>query len=126
MTPPISNPDAPGGGDIHERIDQTVGRAKEGTANVVAGAKDKADAAADQVGQRLNRAIDATAHGAHRTVNKAADWRDRGTELASDVRDRADEATDTLRAWIRDKPLQSFAIALAAGWLLGRVLKARN
>lgn len=113
-------------GNAHERIERTATRFKEGTSNAVSGAKEKLEAAADRVESGLHRATDASARGAERAADKASEWRDRGAELASDARDRADAALGSVRDFVREKPLQSVAIALAAGWLIGRLLGPRR
>ena len=121
----------------HERIERTAARVKEGTSSVVGGARQKFDSAAEHVESGLHRATDATARGAERATDKAAELRERSAELASDARqvvgtpcymapERADEALGSVRAFVREKPVQSVAIALAAGWLLGRLLSARR
>ncbi|HET7562527.1 MAG TPA: hypothetical protein VFJ87_09135 [Rhodanobacteraceae bacterium] len=99
----------------HERIERTAARFKEGTSSVVGGAKEKLDAAADHVESGLHRATDASARGAKRAAEKAGQLRDRG-----------DEALETVRDFVREKPVQSVAIALAAGWLIGRLLNRRH
>lgn len=125
MNQDISNDQARNTG-AHERIERTATRFKEGTSSAVSGAKEKFDAAADKVESGLHRATDASARGAERAAEKAGEWRDRGAELASHARDRADDALDNVRDFVREKPVQSVAIALAAGWLLGRLLGPRR
>ena len=110
----------------HERIERTATRLKEGTSNAVSGAKQKFDAAADRVESGLHRATDASARGAERAADKAGEWRERSAELASDTRERADVMLGSVREFVREKPVQSVAIALAAGWLLGRLLGPRR
>lgn len=113
-------------GNNHERIERTATRFKEGTSSAVSGAKEKFSAAADRVESGLHRATDASARGAERAADKAGEWRERGTKMASDARDRADDALDSVRDFVREKPVQSVAIALAAGWLIGRLLGPRH
>ncbi len=113
-------------GGAHERIERTATRFKEGTSSTVSGAKGKFDSAADRVESGLHRAADASARGAHRATDKAGEWRERSAAVASKTRDRADAALDNVRDFVREKPVQSVAIALAAGWLLGRVLSHRR
>ncbi|MGH8156238.1 MAG: DUF883 family protein [Rhodanobacteraceae bacterium] len=110
----------------HERIERTASRVKEGTSSVVGGAKQKFDSAADRVESSVHRAADASARGAERATDKAAELRDRGAALASDARERTDAAVGSMRDYVREKPVQSVAIALAAGWLLGRLLGRRH
>lgn len=109
-----------------ERIERTASRIKEGTSSVVGGAKHKFDSAADQVESGLHRATDASARGAERAAEKAAEMRDRSARLAADARERTDAALGSVRDFVRQKPVQSVAIALAAGWLLGRLLSPRR
>lgn len=116
--------DRPGG--AHDRIERTAARFKEGTSGAVDGAKQRFDSAADHVESGLHRATDASARGAHRATDKAGEWRDRGAQVASQARERADAALSNVRDFVREKPVQSVAIALAAGWLLGRLLGPRR
>lgn len=125
MNQDLSNDDVPGTG-AHERIERANARFKEGASNAVGGAKEKFGRAADSVESGLHRAADASARGAQRAADKAGEWRERGSELASRARDRADDALDNVREFVREKPVQSVAIALAAGWLLGRLLSPRR
>lgn len=78
----------------------------------------------------LQDAAEATVRGAHKVAdkvsNKAGELRDRSAELASEARSRADQAAQSLRGFMRDKPLESAAIILAAGWILGRLLGRRG
>lgn len=113
-------------GGAHERIERTATRFKESTSSAVEGAKDRFDAAADRVEAGLHRATDASARGAHRAADKADEWRERGAELAAGARDRTDAALAGVRDFVREKPVQSVAIALAAGWVLGRLLGPRR
>ncbi len=108
--------------DTHEHIDHAAEQAKQGAANTLADAKDKLDAATDHAKDGLEHAADAAAQGAHRAADKADDWRERGAAAASGARDRVGDATDRLLEFVRDKPVESIAIALAAGWLVGRLL----
>ncbi|WHZ20387.1 MAG: hypothetical protein OJF55_002536 [Rhodanobacteraceae bacterium] len=108
------------------RIDHAAERARQGASDAVNWTRDKVDTAADRAEEGLRRAVDAGAHGAHRVADKAGEWRERGAELASGARDRAGQALENLRARVREKPMESVAFALAAGWLAGRLLKSRN
>ncbi|TAN07803.1 MAG: DUF883 family protein [Rhodanobacteraceae bacterium] len=125
MNQDISNDGVPASG-AHERIERASARIKEGTTSAVGGAKEKFARAADSVEAGVHRAADASARGAERVADKAGEWRERSSELASRARDRADDALDNVREFVREKPVQSVAIALAAGWLLGRLLSPRR
>lgn len=125
MNNDITN-EAEGNTSAHERIERTATRVKEGTHSAVGGAKEKFSSGADRVESGVDRAADATARGAHKATDKAAEWRDRGAELAAGARERTDEAIGSVRDFVREKPMQSVAIALAAGWLVGRLLSPRR
>lgn len=82
------------------------------------------------VSEGLQNAADATVRGVHKVAGKVADragdLRDRGAELASEARSQADRTVQSLRGFMRDKPLESAAVILAAGWVLGRLLGRRG
>jgi len=77
----------------------------------------------DQVEAGLHSATDKAASAANRATDKAAELGDRGREVYDQTMDRADVWLDQAREYIREKPAQSVAIALGAGWLLGRILR---
>ena len=108
---------------VDERIDERAERVKQATSQAVASTKDKVDRAADRVEQGLHHATDKTASAAHRTVDKAAEVGEQGRAAYEHTRDRADEFLEQAREYVREKPMQSVAIALGAGWLLGRILR---
>jgi ElaB/YqjD/DUF883 family membrane-anchored ribosome-binding protein len=110
----------------HGRIERAAERAKEATSDMVDSTRDKMDAAADRVEEGFHHAADTGARTAHRSADKIGELRKRGAELASDAGDRADLLLDRIREFARDKPVQSLAMTLAAGWLLGRLLKPRR
>lgn len=76
--------------------------------------------------ESLQDAAGAAARGAHKVADKAGEWRDRGAELASEARARAGQATEGVRGFMRDRPIESATLILAAGWLLGRLLSRRR
>ncbi len=105
------------------RIDERAERIKQATSSAVAGTKDAVDRAADHVEDSLHRATDKTAQAAHRASDKAAEVSERSREVYDQTLDRADEWMAHARDYVREKPVQSVAIALGAGWLLGRILR---
>lgn len=105
------------------RIDESAERVKQATSNAVASTKDAVDRAADQVETSLHNATDKAASAANRATDKAAELSDRGRQVYDDTMDRADAWLDTARDYVREKPVQSVAIALGVGWLLGRILR---
>jgi len=109
--------------DIHERIDQGAERIKQATSDAVASGKEKFSRVADHVEEGLHRATDKAAEAASRTTDKVSDAKERGRAAYDQARDRADEWLDDVRDYVREKPVQAVAIALGAGWLLGRILR---
>ena len=105
------------------RIDQSAERVKQATSDAVARTKQAVNATADKVEVGVHRATDKAAGAAHRANEKAADFADRGRELCDDTMDKADAWMAQAREYVRTKPMQSVAIALGAGWLLGRILR---
>ncbi|MEO8746196.1 MAG: hypothetical protein ABI379_00840 [Rhodanobacter sp.] len=111
-------------------IDQRAERIKQATSSAVAstkGAVDRAaervDHAADRVEESLHRTTDKAAGAAHRASDKAADLGERGRQAYAQTADQAEAWLEAAREYVRDKPVQSVAIALGAGWLLGRILR---
>jgi len=108
---------------VHGRIDQGAERIKQATSDTVASSKEKFDRAADRVEESLHKATDKAAHAANRATDKVSDAAERGREVYGKAKDHADEWLDEIRDYVREKPVQSVAIAIGAGWLLGRILR---
>jgi ElaB/YqjD/DUF883 family membrane-anchored ribosome-binding protein len=79
--------------------------------------------AAEHVEEGLHRATDKAAGAAHKASDKAAQVSERGRQEKDETVDRADAWLEQARDYVREKPVQSVAIALGAGWLLGRILR---
>ncbi|MGH8112518.1 MAG: DUF883 family protein [Rhodanobacteraceae bacterium] len=109
--------------DTHEHIDEAAERVEARTSDAVSGAADQFHTAAERVEYGVHRATEAGAHTAHRAADTAEDWREHGAAMGSSARDRIDAVLADVRAFARDHPLESVAAALAAGWLMGRLLK---
>ena len=133
---PGGTPDNLGVSQTGSRIEAGAERFKQGTHETVQTAKEKFNAAADRVDQGVQNATDASARAALRASEKAAemrergrealqDARERGRELAEDARERAEDAFDAMRDFVRERPVQSLAIALGTGWLIGRLFGRR-
>jgi ElaB/YqjD/DUF883 family membrane-anchored ribosome-binding protein len=108
---------------IHGRIDHGAERIKQATSDAVASSKEKFGRAADHVEEGVHKATDKAAHAAGRATDKVNAAADRGREAYDNAKDQADEWLDDIRDYVREKPVQSVAIALGAGWLLGRILR---
>jgi ElaB/YqjD/DUF883 family membrane-anchored ribosome-binding protein len=119
----MNNPVVPTPAPGSNRIDDSAERIKQATSNAVASTKVAVERAADQVEGGLHSATDKAAHAATRATEKAADLTDRGREVYDQTMDKADAWLEQARIYVREKPVQSVAIALGAGWLLGRILR---
>lgn len=105
------------------RIDERAERVKQATSDAVASTKGAVDRAADRVEEGLHHATDKTASAANRAAEKAAAVSERSREAYDRTMDHADVWLEQARDYVREKPVQSVAIALGAGWLLGRILR---
>lgn len=107
----------------HTRIDQGAERVKQATTEAVTRTKQAVNTTADKVEAGVHHAADRTADAAHRASDKAADLSERGRQMRDDTMDMADAWMAQAREYVREKPMQSVAIAVGAGWLLGRILR---
>ncbi|MBN8712708.1 MAG: DUF883 family protein [Xanthomonadales bacterium] len=127
----MNNQDSPSESKIAgSRIDEHAERVKQATSKAVAGTKEavdraaeRVDHAADRVEESLHRTTDKAAGAAHRASDKAADLGERGREAYARTADQTEAWLEAAREYVREKPVQSVAIALGAGWLLGRILR---
>lgn len=108
---------------VNDRIDDSAERIKQATSAAVATTKESVGRAADHVEEGLHRATDKAAGAAHKASDKAAEVSDRSREVYDLTMDHADQWLEQARDYVRRKPAQSVAIALGAGWLLGRILR---
>ncbi|MDQ2961855.1 MAG: hypothetical protein M3R31_01670 [Pseudomonadota bacterium] len=91
-------------------------------------AHDAVDAAAVTASEKAAApAIDRVARAAHDTVDKvaqaagpAADWLNQNAEQ---LKRQQQELVDGCRSYIRERPLVAIGIALAAGYLAGRLVR---
>ncbi|KAG9546826.1 hypothetical protein KCV01_g24215, partial [Aureobasidium melanogenum] len=61
-----------------------------------------------------------------RAAEKAEEAKLRSKEAYDDALDKANDWLDVARDYVREKPVQSIAMAVAAGWLAGRILREEN
>ena len=131
MDPAVPNPamadpltaDVTAPSKAHTRIDEGAERVKQATSDAVARTKQAVNTTADKVEAGVHRAADRTADAAHRANDKAAELADRSRELRDETMDKAEAWMEQAREYVREKPMQSIAIAVGAGWLLGRILR---
>jgi ElaB/YqjD/DUF883 family membrane-anchored ribosome-binding protein len=131
LTPAVPNPaladelaeSGLGASASGDRIDQRAERVKQATSEAVARTKEAVNHTADRVEAGVHRATDKAADAAHRANEKAASVAERGRQVCDESMDKADAWMAEARAYVREKPMQSVAIALGAGWLLGRILR---
>jgi ElaB/YqjD/DUF883 family membrane-anchored ribosome-binding protein len=90
-------------------------------------AHETVDAAAAKAGEKAAPAIDRVARAAHDTVDKvaqaagpAADWLNQNAEQ---LKRQQQELVDGCRSYIRERPLIAIGVALAAGYLAGRLTR---
>lgn len=106
-----------------ERVKQAASRAAAGTKDAVDRAAERVDQATDRAEQGVHRTTDKAANAAHRASEKAADLGERGRQAYDQTADQAEAWMQAAREYVRAKPMQSVAIALGAGWVLGRILR---
>ncbi len=85
------------------------------------------DTAASKMSEKAGPAIDRAAQAAHQTVDKvaqaaapAADWISHNAEQ---LKQQQEMLLDSCRTYVRDRPLAAIGVALAAGYLVGRLAR---
>lgn len=77
------------------------------------------------IGEHAHAGIDRLSAGAHRTLDRvestAADAADQFDAKREEWSEAAGEWVDATRGYVREHPVASLALALAAGYLLSRV-----
>lgn len=119
----ISNPSETHGKGPSERIDEGAEHFKQATSNAVDRTHDTLDRAADKVEDGLHRGTDKVASAAEHAADRAASAAEHGRESLDEVMAHAGDWADKAREYVRENPTQSVVMALAAGWLIGRLLR---
>jgi len=90
-------------------------------------AHDAVDAAAIRAAEKAAPAIDRVARAAHDTVDKvaraagpAADWLNQSAEQ---LKQQQQQIVDGCRGYVRQRPLVAVGVALAVGYLAGRLIR---
>ena len=85
------------------------------------------DTAASKVSEKAGPAIDRAAQAAHQTVDRvaqaaapAADWI---SQNAEQLKQQQEMLVDSCRSYVRERPLAALGVALAAGYLIGRLAR---
>lgn len=86
---------------------------------------DKTHAAVDRAAASAHRGTDKTADAAEHAAEHISAAGERGREALNSAKEHASDWMDSARNYVRDKPTQSVAMAVAAGWLLGHLLRKR-
>ncbi len=111
-----NTPDLTEGGS---RMASRVERASAGAHNVIA-----------KVSEAAHPAVERLSSGAHRTVDKAASAATQTaaafTERREKLRQAQTRAMDETRSYVRANPIASLGIAVAAGYLISRLLQSRR
>lgn len=109
----------PGLNDKDRRVAGTVERARTGAHSVI-----------DRVIGAAHPAVDRIASGAHRTVDRATGAATHTATVFNEKREQLRyarvRAMGGTRDYVRANPVLSLGIAVAAGYLLAKVLRARR
>lgn len=113
-----TNTKTTGIGDPTGAAARTVDQATSGAHKVIDKASDAARPAVDRLATGAHQAVDKIAGAA----TQAAATLDLKSEQIMDAQSRL---TETCRDYVRDNPVTSLGIAVAAGFLLSRLLSSR-
>ncbi len=111
-----NTPDSPPSSKTSDRIHKNAEDFKDATSRAVHRTHDTLDRAADKVERGVHRGTDKVASAADRTA-------ERSREAYDDVMAHAGDWADEVRQYVREKPTQSLVMAVAAGWLIGRLIR---
>ena len=97
------------------------------SSNSVERKSSQAHLAVDSAAAKATPAIERAAQAAHQTVDKvaqaaapAADWINQN---ADQLKQQQEELLESCRSYLRDRPLVAVGVALAAGYLIGRLAR---
>jgi ElaB/YqjD/DUF883 family membrane-anchored ribosome-binding protein len=105
-------------GDASGTVARTVDQATTGVHKAIDKASDAARPAVDRLASGAHQAVDKIAGAA----TQAAETLDLKTEQLMDAQTRL---TENCREYVREHPVTSLGIAVAAGFLLSRLLSSR-
>ncbi|MEO8164719.1 MAG: hypothetical protein ABI619_04915, partial [Betaproteobacteria bacterium] len=104
--------------DGSRNLGRTVDQASSGAHDVI-----------DEVSRAARPAVDRVATSAHRAVDKLASVAGQAVDTlgvkGEQLKKFQGEAIDQVRGYVRDNPVASIGIALAAGYLLSKLLSSR-
>jgi ElaB/YqjD/DUF883 family membrane-anchored ribosome-binding protein len=100
----------------HQTVEEKAERMHRAVDETAARAIDRAAPTIDRVAQAAHRTVDKVAGAA----GPAAEWIAHNT---SELRLRQAELVDVCRVRVRERPITAIGIALAAGYLLARLLR---
>ena len=107
----------------------TSSMGNNGIANKVDGLGDTAHDKIDQVSASVKPAVDKFARSAHQVVDKvatvASDAADTLGVRAEQLKDVQGRLTEQCAAYVRENPMASIGIAVAAGYILSKLLSSR-
>lgn len=95
-------------------IERTASQAHQAVDDIARKATDTAGPAIDRVARAAHQTVDKVAQAAH----PAAEWIGDSAQRVKETQDRVIESS---RDYIRERPLMTLGIAVAAGYLLGRL-----
>jgi len=98
----------------NSNVDRTANQAHRAVDEVASQAASKAGPAMDRAAQTVHDTVDKVVQAA----GPAADWINANAEQ---LMQRQDELLESCRSYVRDRPLATIGIAVAAGYLIGRM-----
>ena len=108
----------PNPNDGSRNLGRTVDQASTGAHDVI-----------DKVSNAARPAVDRFASGAHQAVDKIASAASQAAETlgvkGEQLKNAQAKAMEQCRGYVRDNPVASLGIAIAAGFLLSRLLRSR-
>lgn len=106
-----------------EQIEKTVQKVQDAANEAVERIRVALDKIADTAGDGVEQGAEKMGKVAKKAVNLAEAAGERGREAVDDLVEHVDDYAGSARTFVRENPGQSVVIALAVGWVIGRLIR---
>lgn len=106
-----------------EQIEKTVQKVQDAANEAVKRISTALDKIADTAGDGVEQGTEKLGKVTKKAVNIAEAAGERGREAVDDLVEQAGDYAGNARTFVQENPGQSIVIALAVGWIIGRLIR---